>query len=298
MFPLIDTHCHLDEVDDVLSALDRARQQGVVAIIAVGSDLESNIKTLAIANKYGARDQTSLMRGSPQGLGPFGSTNIPFSLEGAGDKGGEGAPLPLIFPALGFHPSSLARQPGSAAATLSFLEQHLGQAVALGEVGLDYHKEVLKGANKGLQQAVFRELLRLARERDKPVLIHSRYAWGDALELVRESGVAQAVFHWFTGPSGILREILRSGYFISATPAAQYHAEHRRAIKEAPLERLLLETDAPVIYREGAGKGRPAEPADVATVLAAVSTIKGLEPALVAQQTTANARELCCLGVD
>lgn len=247
-WPVVDSHCHLEEITPLPQALKEAAGQGVVGIVAVGSDQESNRKVLEIARRFPS----------------------------------------LVFHALGLHPWSLSR--GGVEAGIAFIAQNLDRAVAIGEVGLDYDKRVLKGAGKDLQQGVLRELLSLAVKHHKPALLHSRYAWRDALEIALGMGVEGAVFHWFTGPSGVLREVLGAGYYISATPALAYHPEHRRAVREAPLERLLLETDSPVEYRQGLG--RPSRPADVAYVLAQVSALKGVEPERVARATTESAIRL------
>ena len=82
----------------------------------------------------------------------------------------------------------------------------------------------------------------------------------------------------------MLKEILDAGYFVSATIATEYHAEHRRAVQEAPLDRLLLETDCPVVYQ-----GHRSEPADVTRSLRAAADIKGLPVDVVAERTTQNA---------
>ncbi|MEK7848529.1 MAG: TatD family hydrolase, partial [Chloroflexota bacterium] len=231
MVGLVDTHAHLDELPDLPAALESAARSGVVAVVAAGSGLESNRRTLELTKQYPGR----------------------------------------VLPALGLHPWELAQGEAVVEPALTFIEENLSQAVAVGEVGLDYHKELLKKASKELQHRVLEKLLDLARRYDKPVLVHSRYAWADALELVLRSGVRRAVFHWFTGPSGVLGRVVEAGYYLSATPACTYHQEHRRAVREAPLERLLLETDAPVTYRD---LGRPAQPSDVAGVAQAVAAIK------------------------
>ena len=127
---------------------------------------------------------------------------------------------------------------------------------------------------------------------DRPALVHSRYAWRDALSLVEEAGATKAVFHWYTGTSSVLREIIERGYYISATPAVEYHEEHRRAVKETPLDRLLLETDCPVVYgRGGAGEFR-SQPADVARSLKGAALLKGMPEEELARNTTDNAVRL------
>ena len=100
----------------------------------------------------------------------------------------------------------------------------------------------------------------------------------------------KAVFHWYSGPLSTLNDILNAGFFASATPAVEYGAEHTEAIRETPLEKLMLETDTPVVYHRGTERARPSEPADVALgVLQAVAEIKQEDPAFIARKTTENA---------
>jgi TatD DNase family protein len=253
---LIDTHAHLDELKDLDLALEEARRAGVIAVLAVGSNRQSNIRTLEISQQH----------------------------------------RHFVYPALGLHPWELGSL-GTAEIddSLQFIEQNIASAVAVGEIGLDYDKRVLKASSKELQQQVLRELLNVAKKHGKPVSIHSRYAWKDALRLVREAGVDKAVFHWFTGFSSVLRDIVDGGYFISATPAMEYHEEHRRAIKEAPLERLLLETDSPVTYGRAVRYG--SQPADVLRSLRAASQLKEVDEAAIAEQTTRNANTFFSLDL-
>lgn len=254
MYRLIDTHAHLDEIENLDIALTDAKKTGVIAIIAVGSDLSSNVKTLEIAARYPG----------------------------------------FVYSALGWHPWNIKE--AEIDTTLEFMREHLAEAVAIGEIGLDYHKRVLAIAGKDLQKRVFREILKIAGDSSKLILIHTRYAWRDALDLVIEAGVQKAVFHWFTGPTSVLRDIIDRGYYISATPAIEYHEEHRRAVKEAPLEQLLLETDSPVTY----GRGREGEftalPEDVARSLKGAEALKGISEAEIAEATTENARKLFGIG--
>ena len=250
MYRLIDTHAHLDELKNLDLALDEAKKAGVIAIVAVGSNHQSNMETLEISEKH--RD--------------------------------------LVHPALGLHPWQLANLgPSEIDDNLRFVEQNIASAVAVGEIGLDYDKRVRKVAPKELQQEVLGRLLNIARRHARPAIIHSRYAWRDALSLVQNAGIDRAVFHWFTGFSSVLKDIIDGGYFVSATPATEYHEEHRRAVKEAPLQKLLLETDCPVTYgREARYESRPV---DILRGLKAVSQLKGVEEAAIAEQTTGNAVE-------
>jgi TatD DNase family protein len=146
-----------------------------------------------------------------------------------------------------------------------------------------------------LQKQVFGQLLNIAKEHDKPAIIHSRYAWKDALQMVQNAGVGKAVFHWFTGFSSVLKEIVDSGYLVSATPAAEYHEEHRRAIREAPLPKLLLETDCPVTY--GRETRYESQPTDILRSLKAVADLRGVAEAEIADETTKNAIQFFSLRV-
>ena len=91
--------------------------------------------------------------------------------------------------------------------------------MGIGEIGLDYQKQVRARTDKAAQQKVLGALFQLAKSYDKTALIHSRYAWQDAFDLAREAGLTKAVFHWYTGTSSVLRGIIEQGYYLSATPA-------------------------------------------------------------------------------
>lgn len=247
MYRLIDTHAHLEQVENLEQAITEAKTANIIAIIGVGSDYESNQKVLALAQAY----------------------------------------KNFIYPALGLHPWNLKNS--EIDRNLEFIEAHINEIAAIGEIGLDYHKKVRERAGKDLQKDALREALKIAKTYKKPVIIHSRYAWRDSLDLVEEAHLEKAVFHWYTGPSSVLRDIVGQGYFISATPAVEYHEEHRRAVKEIPLERLLLETDSPVIYRRGSEIEYEAKPAHIIRALKGVVELRGVGEAKIAEITTTNA---------
>ncbi len=196
----------------------------------------------------------------------------------------------FVYPALGLHPGNL--KDSDLEPTLSFIEAHCVESVAIGEIGLDYHKRALGAASKKRQQEVLGMLLKVAAKHGKPVLVHSRYSWRDAFDLVDEAKIEKAVFHWFTGPASVLKDIADRGYYISATPAAAYHEEHRAAVRGSPLDRLLLETDSPVRYRQGAEAVFEARPADVRRSLTATAALKDLAEDEMAAATTMNAVKL------
>ena len=247
MYRLIDTHAHLEEIENLTQAINEAKSSGIITIIGVGSDYQSNQKILDLAQTH---------------------------------KG-------FIYPMVGLHPYNL--KDTDIDRNLEFIEAHINEVVGIGEVGLDYHKKVRAEAEKDLQQRVLKEILKIAKKHEKPVSLHSRYAWRDSLTLVEEAQLKKVVFHWYAGTSSVLRDIINQGFFISATPAVEYHGEHRRAVKEIPLERLLLETDSPVVYGRGDEFEYEAKPADLLRTLKGVAGLKGASEAQVAEVTTNNA---------
>jgi TatD DNase family protein len=183
-----------------------------------------------------------------------------------------------IYPALGYHPWEIKKE--EVEKNLSFIRDHVEECIALGEIGLDYKIKI----KKELQWKVFGDLLDIALESNKPIIIHCRFSYRHALNMVKEKGIGKAVFHWYSGSAEILDEILAAGYFISATPALRYSPPHQAAIQRAPLEKILLETDTPVLYQ-----GRESRPKDVVVTLREAARLKGLKPSIVAEQTTKNA---------
>ncbi|MFC2051941.1 TatD family hydrolase [Chloroflexota bacterium] len=196
----------------------------------------------------------------------------------------------FVYPALGLHPWNL--KGADVQRNLEFIEANIDKAVGIGEIGLDYDKRVTSRAGKNLQRCVLSQVLRIGKTYNKPVIIHSRYAWRDSFSLVDEAQLEKVVFHWYTGTSSVLRDIISRGYFISATPAVEYHEEHRRVVKEVPLEKLLLETDSPVVYRRGTELEFESRPAHILRVLRGVSRLTGVDEAQVAETSTGNALAL------
>jgi TatD DNase family protein len=232
---LIDTHAHLDSINDIDAALERAHAAGVSAVVAVGENLEANKKNLELSRRI---------------------------------------TQPRIILALGIHPGRI--MPERLEEEFAFIEQHIAEAKAIGEIGLDFwYKDVRKDAEKKAQQRlVYQRLLTLAREHHLPALIHTRGAWREALEMVQAAGVQKAVFHWYSGPVDVLEDILKAGYFISAAPSVAYSPESRRALAAAPVEQTLIETDSPVYYKQCDG-GFQAEPEDVFRTLKHYAALKG-----------------------
>jgi TatD DNase family protein len=201
----------------------------------------------------------------------------------------------FVYPAIGWYPADL--DPAAVDEHLRYLEANIVNAVAVGEIGLDYLGRIRNKVPKEFQREVLAELLRLARSHGKPALLHTRYAWKDALRLATGAGLEKAVFHSFTGPSSVLRGVLEAGYYVSVTPAAAYNVEMQCVVRETPLDRLLLETDCPIVFTEHrTGAEPPASPADVLKTLRAVASLTGISEDEIAAATTANAKYLLGIG--
>jgi TatD DNase family protein len=162
-------------------------------------------------------------------------------------------------------------------AALDFMHANIKQARAIGETGLDYwYKWVRKDeVERQKQKDSFSVHLTLAREFDLPIVIHSRGAWRDCLSMACESGVKRALFHWYSGPVDILDQIIDAGFYVSTSPSVAYSPESRKAMMHAPIDRILVETDSPVNYKEGETSFR-AEPKDVIKTWKALAQLKNL----------------------
>lgn len=117
------------------------------------------------------------------------------------------------------------------------------------------------------------------------MIVHSRLSHQRTYQMVKDTSIKKAVFHWYSGSLDILEQIINDGYFISATPALAYSQPHQAAIARAPLEQIIIETDSPVEYQ-----GKVSEPADLVFTLREVSRIKEMKSGEVKSITTGNAK--------
>lgn len=158
--------------------------------------------------------------------------------------------------------------------------------IALGETGLDYYyqKDNLK-----LQQQVFATHIRLGRQLDKPIIVHTRQAKQDTLAILKEEKVLSGVLHCFTEDRETAEKLLDMGFYISISGIVTFANAHelREVVRYIPLDRLLIETDspylAPVPYR-----GKPNQPAYVRQVAEYLAVLKNVSLAHLAKQTTQN----------
>lgn len=196
---------------------------------------------------------------------------------------------PAILPAFGLHPMQAAAWSEK---VLADLTRFLPQAVAIGEIGLDY---LLPDLDREQQRIAFRAQLKLAVAAGLPVLIHCRRAFNDLLTILGEEQVGRVggIMHAFSGSVEVANACIRLGLLISISGTVTYHNAVRPValVRALPLESLVLETDAPDMTPEP-WRGRDNEPAFIVETARAVATIKGGDMAAVAAMTTRNAVRL------
>lgn len=194
---------------------------------------------------------------------------------------------PQLRCVVGIHPNYV--QPGDQARMGELRELAAGPSVvALGELGLDYFH---KHATPELQAELFLLQMELAREMKLPVVLHCREAIADALKILADFGDVQGVFHCFTGTLDEGRQILERGYLIGLDGPVTYkkNTSLRELAREMPLEKLLIETDAPYLTPEPMRKQKINEPAMVSHIAQCIADVRGISLAEVEAVTNANA---------
>lgn len=191
-----------------------------------------------------------------------------------------------VFFSPGIHPHE-ADNPGPVE-ELRALAGH-PRAVALGETGLDYAKQYASVPN---QRELFNKHLEIARDLAKPVSIHCREAHADAIAILRGAGL-RGVIHCFSGTAEDAEAYLALGFYLSiAGPVTYPNAERLRAVvRTIPLDRLLVETDCPLLTPQE-HRGKRNEPAYVRFTAERIAAVRGVSPEEIGEATSRNAREL------
>lgn len=163
------------------------------------------------------------------------------------------------------------------------------KVVAVGEIGLDYHYEE---HSRDIQKKAFEEQLKLAAELDMPVVIHSRDAWEDTMELLRKYR-PKGVMHCFSGSAETAREIVTMGMYVGFTGVVTFKNAKKalKALEAVPLDRLLVETDCPYMAPEP-NRGKRNYSGYLPYTVAAMAAVKGVSPDEMAEITAKNAERL------
>ncbi len=253
---LIDTHCHLDFGDfdkDRDEVIRRAYDGGVRKIINIGCDLERAKKALEIAQKYD-----------------------------------------FIFATVGLHPQEAADGNEKFFLELKNLLKE-PKVVAIGECGLEFYDKYDNYETREKQKEVFLRQLELAKEFKKPVIIHCRNAYSEVLEILKEekekNPELNGVVHFFSGRMSQAEDFFKLGFLISFTGVITFARDYDRVIKEAPLEKIMIETDAPFVAPVPF-RGKRNEPFYVKYVVEKIAEIKNLTFEEVVTATMKNAEEL------
>ena len=203
-----------------------------------------------------------------------------------------------VFWAAGTHPMHAAEEPMATVAELVALARH-PKLVGIGETGLDYHYTADSAA---VQQQSLRVHIEAARQTGLPLIIHARAADADMARILTEehrAGPYSCVMHCFSSSAELARAALDLGFYLSATGILTFpkSAELREIFAAAPVERVLVETDAPYLAPVP-HRGKRNEPAYVALTAAAIAPLWGLSAQAFAQQTTANFDRLFAKAAD
>jgi TatD DNase family protein len=247
---LVDSHCHLDFADfdaDRAALLARAREAGVKTMVTISTRIKKFPQIVAIAE---------------------------------GD--------PDIWCSVGTHPHNAHEEPDTQLADLVALAQH-PKCIAIGEAGLDYHYDK---SPRDVADRVFRTHIAAARETGLPLVIHARDADDDMIAVLRDEmgkGTFPAVLHCFSSGAELARVGVELGLMVSFSGILTFKnsGEIRAIARGVPLDRLLVETDAPYLapppYR-----GKRNEPAYVAETAKILADVKGVSADEMARITTDN----------
>jgi TatD DNase family protein len=248
---LVDSHCHLDyykEEDGELDAVvSRARAAGVATMVTIGTRISEFERVRQIAERYDD-----------------------------------------IYCTVGIHPHEAASEPAVNVERLVELTKH-PKVIGIGETGLDFYYD---HSPRDRQIEVFRTHIAAAREAGLPLIVHSRGADAETAEILQSGasgGVLSGLIHCFSTTRQLSDKALKIGFLISLSGILTFKnaAELREIAQEIPIDRLLVETDAPYLAPVP-HRGKRNEPAFVAHTANHLAELRGMAPADLAAATTAN----------
>lgn len=247
---IVDSHCHLNYkglVDEQAAVVERAREAGVGCMLAINTKLKEYQQIVDIIDAY-----------------------------------------PDVYGTVGIHPHEAENEPDVALEALLSRAQH-PKIVGIGETGLDYYYD---NAPRGMQQVNFRSHIAAARETGLPVIVHTRDADEDCVKILAEEmakGAFSGVIHCFTASQYLADAVLEMGLYISISGIATFKSakDLQATVKTIPMERLLVETDAPFLAPVP-HRGKTCEPAFVMDTARFVADLKDVSFDELQEITTAN----------
>lgn len=194
-----------------------------------------------------------------------------------------------VYATVGVHPHEASKANASTFDRLRALLQD-SSVLAIGEIGLDYHYDF---SPREVQREVFLEQLRIARDAAKPIIIHTREAWADTVDVLRREWSGPGIMHCFTGDAAQAREALDLGFHLSFGGVVTFNKADnvREAAAIVPDERLLVETDAPYLAPIP-HRGKRNEPAFMVETVRKLAAVRGVDADHIANVTTANFENL------
>jgi TatD DNase family protein len=247
---LVDSHCHLDFPEfapELYAVVARARAAGVARMVTIGTRLDQFERVRAIAERFAD-----------------------------------------VYCSVGVHPHDAGQDWGDDPQTLVALARH-AKVVGIGETGLDYYYE---HSPREAQQRSFRAHIAAARATGLPLIVHTRDAEADTLEILADEqakGRFRGVIHCFSGSQALAEGAVALGLSVSLSGIVTFKKADavRAAAATVPLDRLLVETDAPYLAPVP-HRGKRNEPAFVVHTAAAAAALVDLAPAALAARTTEN----------
>jgi TatD DNase family protein len=190
-----------------------------------------------------------------------------------------------VFATAGVHPHDASTFDRAAGSTIEELLMH-PLVVGVGETGLDHYRRLSPPDD---QERAFRTHIALSRESGKPLVVHVREAWPDAMRILAEERAERVVLHCFSGDEAVAAEAAERGYFLSFAGNLTYPSAEpmRRAAASVAEDRLLVETDSPFLPPQSM-RGRPNTPVGALTVVHTLAQLRGLDFDLMVQRTTGN----------
>lgn len=246
---LVDTHCHLDMLEDLDGVLERMKEAGVGRCVTIGVDLASSEWAAACASSH--------------------------------DE---------VWATVGLHPHDAKDWTDELGARLEQLAAS-DRVVGIGEAGLDYYYE---NSPRDRQRDVFREQIRMAHRTGKALVIHSRDAWDDTFAILSDEGMpARTVLHCFSGGPAEAIKALEMGAVLSFSGVVTFKnaQDLRDAAAQTPLDRLVVETDAPFLTPVP-HRGKRNEPRFVVHTAEALAGAKGTASADLIKATSRTADTL------
>ncbi|KLL05105.1 MAG: Mg-dependent DNase [Mycoplasmataceae bacterium RV_VA103A] len=258
---IFDTHCHLADKEyqqqsrTIREIIQAAAAVGVKCILNVGYDKSSNQKVIEQLKEFAN-----------------------------------------LYGALGLHPNS---NEDLTEENLSWIERQLvhQRIIAIGEIGLDFYRTF---TDIDKQKYWFKRQLKLAKKYNLPVLLHIREAFADAYEMVKESGIKKGILHCFTGNWEIAEKFINLGFYVSFAgnityKTAKWQTRWGEVIEKIPLERIVVETDAPYLTPEPF-RGRINYPQHIIHTLTKIAEIKKMDIKVAAEKIYLNT--LRVLGIN